>query len=559
MSKNQSNKFYIFLIIVLFINLLQAYFTPVIGDETYYWIYSKNLAWGYFDHPPMVALIIKISSFLFDKELGLRFLTPILNVLSIYFMWKLVPQKNKEFTTSVFIFYLILLAIPGFNLYGFITTPDVPLILFFVLYILAFQKMMKENTLLSAFLVGIFATLLLYSKYHGGILILLSVLLNIKTLKQRSIYIAGIIACVLIMPHLLWQINHDFVSFEYHLNQRPKGNIGIDNVLNFLGGFVGILNPLLFIPFFIFLIKQKFQIPKELQFYFKFLIGIFLFFLAFSFKTKIEAHWMVVAYIPFTIILHHLYFRFFKKNVFLKYLFILSILSIFILRIIVTLPLDWNNEFHKERENLFQFIAKKAGKKKVVFSNSYRNASKYTFYTGKPAISDNNYHYRKNQYDIGAFDTAFNNKEVLFLGSWPRHYLKTEEVYKNYNIYYRTIKKFPVFSNINAKLLNTNLEFQLNKQELNIEFKNNHAYDIYFDEDSMPIQIHILIENANYSEFYIFQHQRKILNKNSTQQIKGFVNINNIPSGKYKMTILLKADFLYPKKMSKTYDVEFYE
>ena len=44
------------------------------GDEAYYWLYSKYLAWGYYDHPPMVAAFIWIGDHIMHNELGLRLL-----------------------------------------------------------------------------------------------------------------------------------------------------------------------------------------------------------------------------------------------------------------------------------------------------------------------------------------------------------------------------------------------------------------------------------------------------------------------------------------------------
>jgi hypothetical protein len=46
------------------LNSLQALFTGIYPDEAYYWVYSLNLQWGYFDHPPVVALGIKIGELL---------------------------------------------------------------------------------------------------------------------------------------------------------------------------------------------------------------------------------------------------------------------------------------------------------------------------------------------------------------------------------------------------------------------------------------------------------------------------------------------------------------
>ena len=59
------------------LNLLQANFMDITEDEAYYWMYSRILDWGYFDHPPMIALMIFLGRQLFEGELGVRVLTEI--------------------------------------------------------------------------------------------------------------------------------------------------------------------------------------------------------------------------------------------------------------------------------------------------------------------------------------------------------------------------------------------------------------------------------------------------------------------------------------------------
>jgi len=80
MIQKLPKNFLYFLGAVFIINLLQSYFTQLIYDESYYWYYAQKMAWGYFDHPPMVALLIKISSFFFNGELGVRFMSTILSI-----------------------------------------------------------------------------------------------------------------------------------------------------------------------------------------------------------------------------------------------------------------------------------------------------------------------------------------------------------------------------------------------------------------------------------------------------------------------------------------------
>lgn len=67
------------------INLLQAAFTELAHDEAYYFMFSQQLDWGYFDHPPMTALLIWLGSFM-GGEFGVRFFFTILQPLYLWIL-----------------------------------------------------------------------------------------------------------------------------------------------------------------------------------------------------------------------------------------------------------------------------------------------------------------------------------------------------------------------------------------------------------------------------------------------------------------------------------------
>lgn len=48
-------------IVLLLLGFLQAATTELFDDEAYYWVYAQFLDWGYFDHPPMIALLVKMG------------------------------------------------------------------------------------------------------------------------------------------------------------------------------------------------------------------------------------------------------------------------------------------------------------------------------------------------------------------------------------------------------------------------------------------------------------------------------------------------------------------
>src|SRR3981081_3002003 len=61
------------------LRLAAAAWTPLTFDEAYYWMWSKHLAGGYYDHPPMVAAVIRLGTMLAgDTELGVRLVSILL-------------------------------------------------------------------------------------------------------------------------------------------------------------------------------------------------------------------------------------------------------------------------------------------------------------------------------------------------------------------------------------------------------------------------------------------------------------------------------------------------
>src|SRR5207253_7639997 len=61
------------------LRLVAAAWTPLTFDEAYYWMWSKHLAPGYYDHPPMVALVIRLGTMIAgDTELGVRLVSILL-------------------------------------------------------------------------------------------------------------------------------------------------------------------------------------------------------------------------------------------------------------------------------------------------------------------------------------------------------------------------------------------------------------------------------------------------------------------------------------------------
>src|SRR5687767_6287611 len=139
----QRNYRFIFYGIWLLLGLIQAGMTELQDDEAYYWVYSKYPDWGYFDHPPLTALLIKFGYAILPNELGVRLLPLLLNLGSLILIEKLIDRKNPA------LFYCIILSIAVLQLMGFLAVPDIPLIFFTALFFVCFKRFLNKQNLLN--------------------------------------------------------------------------------------------------------------------------------------------------------------------------------------------------------------------------------------------------------------------------------------------------------------------------------------------------------------------------------------------------------------------------
>lgn len=408
----------LFLLCWFTINCLQAFFTELHPDEAYYWVYSRYLDWGYFDHPPMIALFIKAGYALFQNELGLRLMVVIATTCSIYITW-LIAQSYKVSAKT-----FILLSTPLFvlHIYGFIATPDAPLLLASTLFYYQFRKYQQKDQLSSAFLLALLSACLVYSKYHGILLIGFTLLSDLSIVKRKSFWLIPGLSILLFMPHLYWQFSHDFPSIKYHLVDRSAKPYSFDNTTNYFLNELLISGPLTGILVFYFGWKQKTlrdRFLRTLKFNF---IGVFLFFFITSFKGWVEAHWTLIGFIP-ALILAAIYV---EKNPKWKPIYqplALSGIALIIgLRLLFVIP-NSNTKHLPVLRDFFgakewaKVMAEKSAGKPIIFQDRFQEPSLYLFYSKSaiPAIGICSWDYRKTQFDIWDMEEQLQGKPAYYV------------------------------------------------------------------------------------------------------------------------------------------------
>ena len=350
-SYSKYNLFYLpFSACLLFLILfLRIYFnvyldTPLHFDEAQYWSWSQNLEWGYFSKPPVLAWIIGISSYICgDTEFCIRLPVPILYFIATIFIFlstRLLTQNNFISSFSAIIFYLI----PGITFSSFITTTDVPLILFSSAFVFLFLIIYKKHnpSYFYYFLLGIIFSLGFLSKY-AMIYLLFSILIatvSFKNVQTKILNLKGVffllIFFISISPHLYWNFKNGFVTFNHTAHNANFGSIN----LNIKEPLFFILSQFIVFGIYpLFLISQKILKYKKLDeekkilliFFFTPIIIISLL----SLFSRANANWAAVGF-PFGIIFLAIIVNN-KREILKKYYLLLSqfLLSLMIILLIL--------------------------------------------------------------------------------------------------------------------------------------------------------------------------------------------------------------------------------
>ncbi len=348
LNRNINNLFFIFalshLIIWTVIPSLTNNNLPLDTIEALAW--GSNLDWGFNKHPPMSAFFPEIFFHIFGaQDWSYYLLSQIFVLIAFYYVFKLANEILKNIKLSL----ISVILLESIYFYNF-TTPEFNVNIcqlpFWSLVVYYSWKIFESKKIkfIDCFLVGLFAALGFLSKYLF-IYLLVSVdllffyLIFIQKSKKFDFkyYITLEIFIVLLVPHLIWLFNNDFITITYGLNRAGLEGSSILNHLKypliFLLKQAGILIPFLFL---IILLVKKIKIrinlkDKKLVFLiFTTILPIILMFITSVITgSKIRTMWMTPFYLFFGV----LFIYIFKSQINLKKInsFLYGFIFLFIL------------------------------------------------------------------------------------------------------------------------------------------------------------------------------------------------------------------------------------
>ncbi len=390
-------------------NLVQAGFTELANDEAYYHMFAERLAWGYFDHPPVTALLVWAGERLFGGELGVRFFFTVLQPLYLWILWRLIRPADAGRRDAA-LFVVVSAATLMLQLYGFIAVPDGPLMFTTALFLLTF-KWFSENRRRAWLWMGIAMALMAYSKYHGALVVLFALAANPRQLLRPALYSSGAVALLLLVPHLVWQYEHDWASFAYHLSGR-NSVFRPGYVVEFLANVLVVFNPF-FVPLYVQAwrkVKPQTPVGRALKLL---PVAFIVFFMLSSLRGYVQPQWVIVSCFGLVCVLFAYARRHPRTRRYVMRAGGVTVGLIVLVRLVMIFnPLGIRFEVFNNPES-YAAIAAEADGRPVVFRYGYAVAAKYAFYTGGEAYCQPNIRYRTHQWQFRDDDSQFIGREVL--------------------------------------------------------------------------------------------------------------------------------------------------
>ena len=209
-------------------------------DELYYLACAQHLAWGYVDQPPLIGLIAKISRVLFGDSLqAIRFF-PALAGAGKVLLTGLIARELGGRRFAQGLAALSILVAPGFLAVDNWLSMNAFEPLFWMGSAFVLIRIIKTGNQKFWLWFGLLAGMGLENKYSMaifGFAIMAGLLVTPERrfFRRPWIWIAGLLAFVLFLPNLLWNIQHHFPFLELQANIRRSGRNTDLPAMAFLG------------------------------------------------------------------------------------------------------------------------------------------------------------------------------------------------------------------------------------------------------------------------------------------------------------------------------------
>ncbi len=203
----------IFVLVKISLNLLAISNFGFHRDEFLHLVLADHLDWGYKEVPPFIALLAKITTTVFGNSVfAARIFTTICSGLIIWFTGLItVELGGKKF--AIALACLAMIFSPAFAASGYLFQPVVFDQLWWVMAVWLLTKYCNTSSVKYLYWLGAVVGLGMLTKYTMAFFTF-SLIFGIAISKQRKMLLnrhiigAALLALVIFLPNLIWQLTH---------------------------------------------------------------------------------------------------------------------------------------------------------------------------------------------------------------------------------------------------------------------------------------------------------------------------------------------------------------
>lgn len=245
----------------------------LVHDEAYYWDWSRQLDYGYYSKPPMIAWIIGLSTRLLgNSEFAVRLPAALLGTGSLLFVFLLA---KRMYHAQVGFWAALLVAMtPGNAAMSLLMTIDSPFLFFWSAAMYAFWRLLERKEdrwwwlIATTVLIGLglltkqtMVGLLVF----GGLFVLLSKEDRFEAIRP-GLYVCAVGALLFLAPVIYWNYQHDWITLQHtseHFQAEPVSALRrVAISLEFVVGLFGVISP---VTFFLYLAVGAFGLAAFRQ------------------------------------------------------------------------------------------------------------------------------------------------------------------------------------------------------------------------------------------------------------------------------------------------------
>lgn len=207
--------------LTLSFHLLLAIALPLTVDEAHYALYGQHLALSYFDHPPLVGWLQAAALLLGDGEWQLRLWALLSHALTLWLLAGWSRWRGLD-TATINLALLLFASVPLWHLLGLALVPDTLLMPLALALVWQGQRTLAQPDWSNWLLLGLLLGLAGLAKYTAvtlaaGLLLMLLVSGQASWLVSLRLWASVLLAGVLVSPVLIWNAQHEWISFLYQL------------------------------------------------------------------------------------------------------------------------------------------------------------------------------------------------------------------------------------------------------------------------------------------------------------------------------------------------------